>query len=320
MPGVTTGIRCLPVPILKRAKTLRLNVKMNIFFARLWIRLVRKMKGLSMPARERLARTVALMLWLAVPKRRHVIETNLQLCFPEMPPEERKALARRVYVRLARAAIDHGTLWEADAEEIRRFVTFEGLDNLLDMKDGRPVIVVAPHFAGLDAAGIALNTYVRGVSLYQKQSNPAWDKAVLQGRLRFSNPVLIAKSNASDLRPVLRAMKEGLPFYYLPDMDHGLKNSIFVPFFGVQAATLPMVSRLARLTKAKVLWCIATMTENGYHVIISKPWDNFPTADYEADTLRVNQELEEWIRAYPDQYLWVHRRFKTRPEGETPIY
>lgn len=293
---------------------------MNVFFARLWIRLVRRMKGLSMPARERLARVVARVLWTAVPKRRHIIETNLRVCFPEMSETERRALARRVYVRLARAAIDHGTLWEADQEEIRRFVTFEGLENLLEEAKIGPVIVVAPHFAGLDAAGIALNTYVRGVSLYQKQSNPAWDEAVLAGRKRFSDPILIAKSNASDLRPVLRAMKEGLPFYYLPDMDHGIKNSIFVPFFGVQAATLPMVSRLARVTRAKVIWCIATMTEKGYHVILSKPWENFPTADYEADTLRVTQELEEWIRAYPDQYLWVHRRFKTRPEGEPSIY
>ena len=293
---------------------------MNVFFARLWIRLVRRMKGLSMPARERLARVVARVLWTAVPKRRHIIETNLRVCFPEMSETERRALARRVYVRLARAAIDHGTLWEADQEEIRRFVTFEGLEDLLEEAKTGPVIAVAPHFAGLDAAGIALNTYVRGVSLYQKQSNPAWDEAVLAGRKRFSDPILIAKSNASDLRPVLRAMKEGLPFYYLPDMDHGIKNSIFVPFFGVQAATLPMVSRLARVTRAKVVWCIATMTEKGYHVILSKPWENFPTADYEADTQRVNQELEEWIRAYPDQYLWVHRRFKTRPEGEPSIY
>lgn len=170
------------------------------------------------------------------------------------------------------------------------------------------------------AAGIALNTYVRGVSLYQKQSNPAWDKATLEGRLRFSNPVLIPKSKASDLRPVIREMKKGLPFYYLPDMDHGKKHSIFVPFFGVSAATLPMVSRLARVTKAKVVWCIATMTDEGYFVRVSEPWKDFPTADFEADTARVNRELEAWIRQHPDQYLWVHRRFKTRPEGEPSLY
>lgn len=273
-----------------------------------------------MPVREGLARVAALLLWIAVPKRRHVITTNLKLCFPELAEKERRALAHRVYVRLARAAIDHGTLWEADKETLQKFVTFEGLENLLENDEKTPLIVVAPHFAGLDAAGITLNTYVRGVSLYQKQSNPAWDEAVLKGRKRFSDPVLIAKSQDNDLRPVLRAMRDGLPFYYLPDMDHGIKNSIFVPFFGVQAATLPMVSRLARVTKARVLWCIATMTDEGYHVILSKPWENFPTADYEADTLRVNKELEDWIRAYPDQYLWVHRRFKTRPEGESSLY
>ena len=291
---------------------------MNEFFSRLWVALVRRMSGLSMPMRERLARLAASVLWVAIPKRRPVALTNLRLCFPELSEAERMKLARRVYVRLARAAIDHGTLWTASADEIRRFVRFEGLEHLLEGEG--PTIVVAPHFAGLDAAGIALNTYVRGVSLYQKQSNPVWDKAVLEGRLRFSNPVLIARSKESDLRPVIRAMREGLPFYYLPDMDHGRKHSIFVPFFGQQAATLPMVSRLAKVTRARVLWCIATMTDEGYEVIITPAWKDFPTADVEADTRRVNEELEQWIRRFPDQYLWVHRRFKSRPEGEPSVY
>ena len=292
---------------------------MNNAFARLWVALIRAMHGLSMKNRTRLARLAARILWYVVPKRRHVTLTNLRLCFPELSEKERVELAERIYVRLGRAAIDHGTLWVGSREEVREFVKFEGLEHLLDEKN-RPVIVVAPHFAGLDAAGIALNTYVRGVSLYQPQSNPVWDKAMLEGRKRFSDPVLVAKSNSSDLRPVLRAMKEGLPFYYLPDMDHGRRNSIFVPFFGVEAATLPMVSRLARLTRAKVLWCIATMTESVYAVTISPPLENFPTDDPEADTLRINRELEAWVRKQPDQYLWVHRRFKTRPEGEPSVY
>ena len=151
-------------------------------------------------------------------------------------------------------------------------------------------------------------------------SDLVWDEALLKGRLRFSNPVLIAKSGDSDLRRVMREMKTGLPFYYLPDMDHGRRNSIFVPFFGVEAATLPMVSRLARVMQAKVLWCIATMTETGYQVEISEAWENFPTNDPQADTCRLNAELETFIRQQPDQYLWVHRRFKTRPEGEHSLY
>ena len=185
--------------------------------------------------------------------------------------------------------------------------------------DNRPLIVVSPHFLGLDAAGITFNTYVRGVSLYQTQSNKAWDKAELDGRLRFCNPILIAKTGHFDLRPVIRAMRDGLPFYYLPDMDHGRQNSIFVPFFGVPAATLPMVSRLARLTKAHVAMCITEMTKEGYCVHIYR-LEGFPTGDYEADTARINHELEQWILKFPDQYLWTHRRFKTRPEGEPSIY
>ena len=269
--------------------------------------------------RWRLARVAAAVLWFAVPKRRHVILRNLELCFPELSRTERESLAKRVYVRLARAAIDHGTLWCGSAEDVRSWGHFHGVEHLLN-PENRPVIVVSPHFAGLDAAGIALNTYVRGVSLYQTQSNPVWDEALLKGRLRFSNPVLIAKSGDSDLRRVMREMKTGLPFYYLPDMDHGRRNSIFVPFFGVEAATLPMVSRLARVMQAKVLWCIATMTETGYQVEISEAWENFPTNDPHADTCRLNAELETFIRQQPDQYLWVHRRFKTRPEGERSLY
>ena len=292
---------------------------LNEAFSRAWVRIVRSFRHLPMPARWGLARCTAAIFWQAVPKRRHVILTNLRLCFPELSEDERIRLARSVYVRLARAAIDHGTLWTGTKEEVQALVKFEGLEHLLN-RENRPIIVVSPHFAGLDAAGIALNTYVRGVSLYQKQSNPVWDKALLEGRLRFSNPVLIAKTGDNDLRTVMKHIREGLPFYYLPDMDHGARNSIFVPFFGVKAATIPMVSRLARVMRAKVVWCIATMTEDGYRVEISAPLENFPTKDPEADTMRLNKELEAYIRRHPDQYLWVHRRFKTRPEGEPSVY
>ena len=292
---------------------------MTEWFSRFWVKVIKSLHHWSPEARERLAGVLARIFWWVIPKRRHTTLTNLRLCFPELSEKERLDIAHSLYRRLARAALDHSVLWEGSAEEIQKFVTFEGLEEMLNTTP-QPVIVVAPHFAGLDAAGVALNTYVRGVSLYQKQSNPVWDEAVLEGRKRFSDPILIAKSDANDLRPVIRAMREGLPFYYLPDMDHGARNSIFVPFFGVSAATLPMVSRMAKLTKAKVFWCIATMTKKGYHVIFSEAWKDFPTDDVYADTLRVNQELEQWIRAYPDQYFWVHRRFKTRPEGEPSVY
>jgi KDO2-lipid IV(A) lauroyltransferase len=157
------------------------------------------------------------------------------------------------------------------------------------------------------------------VTIYARQSNPVWDQCLQKGRARFNEPVLIAR-RGSDLRTALRAMREGLPFYYLPDMDNGDQNSIFVPFFGQPAATLPMVSRLARSLGAKVVMAVTEQTAAGYVLHIEAPWRDFPGSSVEADTLRMNREIERWVRRMPDQYLWTHRRFKTRPPGATALY
>ena len=130
----------------------------------------------------------------------------------------------------------------------------------------------------------------------------------------------MAKSDKNDLRPVIRALRDGLPFYYLPDMDHGPVNSVFVPFFGVPAATVPMVSRLAKLTGAKVVMAVTEMTAEGYVLHLEEPWDDFPTDSVEADTERMNRAIERWVLKMPDQYLWTHRRFKTRPPGAPSVY
>ena len=291
------------------------------FFTRIWLNVVEMMVDWSPSSRDRAARFLACFFWYVVPKRRKVTLTNLKLCFPDWSDEKRQQVARQCFYRLARAALDHSVLWKGSAEQVRDFVRFdEGVVERITDTANRPLIVIAPHFAGLDASGIGLSLHVRGISLYQRQSNPVWDKTALEGRQRFIAPILIAKGTHHDLRPIIRAMKEGLPFYYLPDMDHGRRNSIFVPFFGVPAATLPMASRLAKLTKAKVMMLVAEMTDDGYQVHASDIWENFPTDDYEADTLHVTQELEKWIQKFPDQYMWTHRRFKTRPEGEPSLY
>lgn len=287
--------------------------------ARFWIGVVKLFRYVPISARNRIATVVGRLLWWAIPKRRHVTLTNLRLCFPEKTEAERVKLAHSLYKNMARAALDHGVLWAGTAEEVDRMVRFEGIESVTGA-NGRPLIVISPHFVGLDAAGIAFNLHVRGCSLYQKQRNAAWDAAALAGRERFCQPELIAKTGRGDLKAVIRAMHKGLPFYYLPDLDHGRKNSIFVPFFGVPAATVPMASRLARVTGAKVCFCITEMTAEGYVVHISPLWEDFPTEGYEADTRRITANLEEWIRRLPDQYLWTHRRFKTRPEGEPSVY
>jgi KDO2-lipid IV(A) lauroyltransferase len=162
-------------------------------------------------------------------------------------------------------------------------------------------------------------TMRRAISIYSRQKNPVWDAWLLEGRKRFNDPVLVARQGA-DMRGVIRAVKEGLPLYYLPDMDLGATNSVFVPFFGVPAATIPMVSRIARLTGAQVVMAVTEMTEEGYVLHLEPPWTDFPGASIEEDTARMNRELERWVLRMPDQYLWTHKRFKTRPPGERSIY
>jgi len=289
--------------------------------SRFWIAVIKSLRHMPVSARSALAGFLALLFWIAIPKRRRVTLTNLRLCFPNKTDAERKKIAKSFYRKLMRAALDHGVLWSGTLEEVAAMVRFEGVENITEtVARGEHLIVISPHFVGLDAAGIGLNLHVRGCSLYQKQANPVWDEAALKGRLRFADPELIAKHGRGDLKAVIRAMNKGLPFYYLPDMDHGRKNSIFIPFFGVPAATVPMACRLAKLTRAKVCMCIAEMTDEGYTVHISPVWENYPTDDVEADTRHITAELEKWILKLPDQYLWSHRRFKTRPEGEPSVY
>jgi KDO2-lipid IV(A) lauroyltransferase len=228
-------------------------------------------------------------------------------------------LGRQLFRNIARGVLDYSVLWRGSRQDVERLVRVEGAEHLVEPAN-RPLILLAPHFVGLDAGGLRVNTLVRGVSIYARQSNAAWDEQLLTGRRRFNDPVLIPRRGASELKEVLRAMKDGLPLYYLPDMDLGATNSIFAPFLGVPAATIPMVSRLARLIGAKVVMAVTEMTAEGYVLHFEPPWRDFPGDSVEADTERMNREIERWVLRMPDRYLWTHKRFKTRPPGQPPLY
>lgn len=286
--------------------------------AHLWIALIRASARWPMGARRTLAAVIGDLGWLAVARRRRIADANLRACFPQMPAGERRRIARRMFRHVARGLLDYGVLWQCSAEQLCRFVRVEGAEHLAAAVDG-PLILLSPHFVGLDAGGLRLTTQRRMATLYAPQSNPVWDERLRAGRARFNAPVLIAK-RGFDLRIALRALRDHLPFYYLPDMDIGGANSLFVPFFGVPAATLPMVSRLARSTGARVMMAVTEQTPEGYVVHLEAPWADFPGASVEEDTARMNREIERWVLRMPEQYLWTHRRFKTRPPGAPSIY
>ncbi len=286
--------------------------------AKLWIALINATSNWSQGARTRLGGSIGDLLWWIVFPRRRITLSNLRLCFPALSEQQRSQIARRCFRNIARSALDRSVLSKCDQSIVERYVNVQGVEHL-QAAAGRPLILIAPHFVGLDAGGIRFNTLMRGISIYSKQTNAVWDTWLLMARQRFNDPVLVARQGA-DMRTVLRSVKNGLPMYYLPDMDLGAANSIFVPFFGMPAATIPMVARIARIIGAQVMMAVTEMTDDGYVLHLEPPWSDFPGESIEADTARMNREIERWVLRMPDQYLWTHRRFKTRPAGLPSFY
>ena len=253
--------------------------------------------------------------------RREAARTNLALCLPELDADARDALLRENFRDVGIGLFEFARAWWGDAAPMRATVRIEGLAHLQRLRaEGRPVLLLAPHFLGLDMAGTRLTLEGDFVSVYSPQKDKVFDHWLHHGRSRFNDQLLLSRHDG--VRATVKAMKSGRPFYYLPDLDYGRKESIFVPFFGVQAATITGLPRLARLAGAAVVPCITRILPGGqgYLLDIDAPWAVYPSDDVEADTLRMNAWLEGVVRTMPEQYYWVHRRFKTRPEGEPRIY
>jgi KDO2-lipid IV(A) lauroyltransferase len=266
-----------------------------------------------------MGRGLGILLYLLGHERRKVVLTNLRLCFPELGESERRRLARAHVQSFARALLEHGLLWWSSKERIQRLVRVEGMEHWQAVAH-RPVLWLAPHFVGLDMGGSRIITEWRAVSVYSRQKDPAFDRVLLEGRTRFVTPVLFSRQDG--IRPLVKAMRKGLPFYYLPDMDFGERDSIFVPFFGVSTATITGLSRLARLAGAVVVPAVTRQLPGagGYVLRFYPAWLDFPGPSVEEDTRRMNAFIEDRVREMPEQYYWVHKRFKTRPPGEAKFY
>ncbi|HNI52096.1 MAG: lipid A biosynthesis acyltransferase [Rhodocyclaceae bacterium] len=268
-----------------------------------------------------LGRGLGALLFRFAKKRRHIVRVNLALCFPELDAAAREALARRHFAVLGRSMLERSLFWWASRERLNRIVKVTGDGRVRALQAaGRPVMLLAPHFVGLDAGGVAVTMRFDIVSIYAEQSDPVFDRLLLAGRSRFGDQQLLSRADGP--RATVKAMKAGRPFYYLPDMDFRTKDAIFAPFFGVPAWTITGLSRLSRLAGAAVVPCVTRMLPGGegYRVEFGEPWEDFPSEDAEADTRRMNAWLEAVVRTMPEQYYWVHRRFKTRPDGETRPY
>ena len=264
-----------------------------------------------------------MVLYLLGAERRRVCRMNLARCFPEWSPGDVGRTARWHFRALGRSLVEHGLLWWASRARIERLVRVEGREHLEACR-GKPVILLAPHFVGLDTGFARLACEFDMASMYSRQKSAAMDAMLLHGRTRFGDQQLYSRQDG--VRAAINALRKGRPFYYLPDLDYGPRDAIFVPFFGVSAATITGLSRLARLSGATIIPCVTRMLPGGegYEVRLYPAWDAFPRgaapADIEADTRRMNAFIEDRVREMPEQYLWTHKRFKTRPPGEPRWY
>ena len=261
---------------------------------------------------------VGLILYVGARWRRHVVLQNLRVCFPEKSESEREEIAKQAFVYFAQAWFDRSWLWHRSTSCIQARVRFTGAID--ELTADVPTVILAPHFVGLDVGWTLLTLCVpkHFTTIFTPQSNAAAGAWMTQGRSRFGQVQLLQREDG--VKTIVSALRNNAWLYLLPDMNFGPEESIFVPFFGEPAATVPSLSRFAKLGRARVLPVVTRMTSSGYEVEVHHAWNDFPTDDAQADTALMNQRLETYIQDMPAQYFWVHKRFKTRPAGADPIY
>ncbi|MBC7940912.1 MAG: lipid A biosynthesis acyltransferase [Chitinophagaceae bacterium] len=268
-----------------------------------------------------LGRGLGRVLHALAGSRRRVALRNVELCLPGLSPAARRALVRDHFQWLARSMLERAVLWYASPQRLKRLIHVEG-DVRLAERSARPVMWLVPHFLAVDVAGTAVQLFQSkvGCNIYTAQSNPVLDAALRGGRFRFSEALMFTRQQSA--LPIVRAIKRGMPFFNAADMDFGLRDSAFVPFFGHPAATLLAPSKLARSLNMVVQPVVAEILPGGrgWRVRFLEPWTDWPTDDPVADAASMNRFVESQIRLNPAQYLWVHKRFKSRPPGAPPVY
>ncbi|WP_321886473.1 lipid A biosynthesis lauroyl acyltransferase [Paraburkholderia bannensis] len=266
----------------------------------------------------RLGMVVGTALYAVPSRRKHIVLVNLRLCFPEKTDSELKKLARAHFRHVVRSYLERGIQWFGSAELIREIVQIESKIDLDDVA-APPTIFMGFHFVGIEVGCMLYSTRLPVASLYTRMSSTNLCALAKRQRSRFGAEMIERATSAKRIVGLLRA---GKPVMLAADMDHGVDNSVFVPFFGVPACTLTAVSRLARLGRARVVPFVTEVLPNyqGYKLTIFEPLTDFPSGCDVVDARRMNAFLEEQVVKFPEQYYWVHRRFKHRPPGMASVY
>ena len=285
----------------------------------LLIPILRVLSLLPLSVSYRLGSGLGNIFYLLIPKRRNIAKKNLTLCFPHYSSNEIDLITKNTFRNIARVTLTSGINWWSSKKNIQKLIQVENLACFEDaIKSGSNIIFLAPHFVALEIGGIYLSTISPITSMYQRNKNPFINKLTIRGRSRFG--AIITERQNSTLT-IIRQIRNGHPLYYLPDQDPGIhwhsQKSVFAPFFNQRAATWTTLSRIAKIANAIVLPCKTEILPKGkgFKVSFSAPIKNFPTGDPLEDATIMNQTIESMIEDTPDQYFWVHKRFKTQPMG-----
>ncbi|TSE34309.1 LpxL/LpxP family acyltransferase [Tepidimonas charontis] len=279
---------------------------------------LRALARLPLPWLRAAGTALGAVLYVVAARRRAVVRRNLALCFADATPAQRRRWAWETFRHFGQAFVDRIWLWHGSAAQVAQRVRLEG--DWPALAQSGPQLLFVPHFVGLDAAWTRLTQAIvrPWAGMYAPQNSPLLDAWVRAGRARFGAPQLVSRREG--VRGLARALRAGAAVYLLPDMDLGAAPSVFVPFFGIPAATVTALPRLAALGPAPVRPVVARLDRHGYRVWVGPVWPDYPSGDDVADAQRMNAELQRWIAETPGQYHWLHRRFKTRPPGHAGLY
>ncbi|MCO7596655.1 MULTISPECIES: lipid A biosynthesis lauroyl acyltransferase [Pseudomonas] len=268
-----------------------------------------------------LGRALGALMYRVAGERRRIAARNLELCFPELSGDERQRLLKENFASTGIAFFEMAMSWWWPKARLARLAHIEGLEHLQDaQREGQGSILMAVHFTTLEIGAALLGQAHTIDGMYREHGNPVFDYIQRSGRERHNLDSLAVERE--DVRGMLKLLRAGRAIWYAPDQDYGAKQSLFVPLFGIPAATVTATTKFARLGKARVIPFTQKRLEDGsgYRLVIHPPLADFPGESEEADCLRINQWVESVLRECPEQYLWAHRRFKSRPPGEARLY
>ena len=280
--------------------------------------LMRALALLPLPVLRALGAWLGRVLHALAARRRRVGAMNLEWCFGQVDASARDRWLREHFVAFAQAWLDRSWLWHGSRALIERRLNWTG--DLQGLDESQPTVVFAPHFVGLDAGWTALTLRQSKplATIYTPQRKRVVDDWMRSGRERFGQVCVCRREDG--LQGIRSVLKQSGLLYLLPDLNHGVDESVFVPFYGHPAATVPSLSRLARVGRARVVPVVTQLTAQGYDIWVGAPWADFPTEDALADTARMNRELERLIEGRESQYHWLHQRFKSHPQGGPSPY